>query len=183
MISPHTIQKTLILASLLCSLMGLPAGNVLAAVSAFTPATVSHTINLSFRDNKGHDVTMMDFRGHYVLLNLWATWCHPCVQEMPSLDALAGQFTGNSLKIIALNEDHDGITAAEAFYKRHSLTHLLPYADTAGRAPFEITARGLPTTLLIDPRGNEIARIEGDADWQSPAIIAYIKAETQKALR
>lgn len=156
--------------------------------------------SFTFQDAKGQTLDLKNnFRGHYILLNLWATWCGPCVREMPALDALAAKFAAGAqkpqggpvtistqktgvgtlpeLEVIALTEDHDGLGAAEGFFKRHNLKHLSIYIDDAGEAPFILQAPGLPTTLLIDPRGMEIGRIDGATDWDDPATIAFLKAQ------
>jgi thiol-disulfide isomerase/thioredoxin len=154
----------------------------------------------TFQDAKGQVLDLKNnFRGHYVLLNLWATWCGPCVHEMPALDALAAKLAAESgtsspakpvtistgqagatssppLEIVALTEDHDGLGAAESFYKRHNLHHLTVFVDDSGEATFILRVQGLPTTLLIDPQGREIGRIEGATDWDDPATIAFLKS-------
>ena len=128
-----------------------------------------------FEDGEGQQHALSDYRGSYILLNVWATWCGPCVQEMPSLEALAQTVDAHKLKIIPLSDDR-GDNTVTAFYKTHALSHLPVALDHAGVAPVVLHLRGLPTTLLIDPQGNEIARLEGDADWSSPDVMSYLKA-------
>lgn len=143
----------------------------------FLKATSNQKIALSFEDSQGNLVSLADFRGRYVLLNLWATWCGPCVREMPALDKVRAHFQPQRLQVIALTEDHDGLNVAKAFYTRHSLTHLPLFADSAGQAPNLLRIRGLPTTLLIDPEGREVGRIEGEAEWSTPDAFAFLEAQ------
>jgi thiol-disulfide isomerase/thioredoxin len=112
-----------------------------------------------------------------VLLSIWATWCTPCVKEMPSLDGLQAKFGADRLIVLPIIEDREGLTAARTFYDRHQLTHLPVLADTAGHAPAALHVRGLPTTLLLGPDGRELARVEGGADWLSPEAVAFLQAQ------
>ena len=141
----------------------------------FIPTIPPHPVAaMVFQDGNGNAVTLRDFQGHYVLLNLWATWCGPCTHEMPDLDHIRTYFLKKNLKIVALNEDHDGLAVSQAFYARHNLLGMTIYTDTSGRAPFLLQAHGLPTTLLIDPKGMEIGRVEGDAEWASSDGITFL---------
>lgn len=134
-----------------------------------------------FQDGKGQETDLSAFRGRYVLLNLWATWCGPCVQEMPALDALQAHFNKRKLSIVALTQDRDGLAAARGFYGRYGLKNLDVYADGAGRTTAILRVRGLPTTLLIDPHGVEIGRVYGIAEWNTPETIAFLEARMTKA--
>lgn len=159
----------------------------------------------TFEDARGQVLDLTSFRGRYVLLNVWATWCGPCAREMPALDKLAQKLEaenarpdnvtnialtsktagpapfGAKIEVVALAEDHDGHTAAENFYKRYNLHHLKVFVDAAGEAPSLLQIRGLPTSFLIDPNGAEIGRIEGATDWDDPATLDFLKAQTKPA--
>jgi len=131
---------------------------------------------ITFEDGDGHTLDLKDFRGSYVLLNLWETSCAPCAAEMPKLNALSKKLDHKTFAIIALDEEHDGSNAARFFFKRHGIDHLSVYHDTSGQAPFILHARGLPTTFLIDPHGMEIAKLEGGADWTENTMVSYLQA-------
>ena len=135
-----------------------------------------------FEDSQRQTQTINRFHGRFVLLNLWATWCGPCVAEMPSLDALQRVFDARKLVVVALNEDRDGHSAAAMFFKRYNMRSLELYVDTGGRVPSLLKAQGLPTTLLIDPQGREIGRISGEVVWDAPATIAFLKAKMAAAM-
>jgi hypothetical protein len=135
---------------------------------------------LSFHDVKGQTLSLQDFRGKFLVVNLWATWCTPCVKEMPALDHLEAKLGGKDFKVIALNEDHDGLAQTTAFFEKNELKSLGIYVDPSGRAPFLVHAHGLPTTLIIDRKGMEIGRIVGSADWDNPAALIFLRAVMQK---
>ena len=123
----------------------------------------------------GTERTIADYAGRGVVLNLWATWCVPCVAEMPALDALAAAVAGSGVVVLPLSSDRGGVQAVQAFYQAHGITHLPVLLDPAGAASRALGARGIPTTLLIDKSGKEHARMEGAAAWDSPASITMVK--------
>ena len=166
----------------LCAIAVFLGGLLLSGASAATSfaenfraaAPPEDVPELSFEDADGKPMTLADFRGRVVVLNLWATWCGPCVAEMPSLDALQARFDPKKLAVVALNEDHAGHDAAPLFYKRHELSHLSVYVDTTGRAPSRLRARSMPTTLILDPNGREIGRIAGGIDWNAADVLSFL---------
>ena len=131
--------------------------------------------SLVFEDAHHVQHTLSDYRGRFVLLNLWATWCTPCVKEMPFLDALQ-KIMGVQLAVLPVSEDR-GDTAVSAFYVRHGMTQLPVAVDVAGIAPSAFQTKGLPTTFLIDPQGQEVARFEGTVAWDSPEVLAFLRAQ------
>ena len=130
---------------------------------------------IEFTDMEGKPVTLADKRGKLVLLNVWATWCPPCVREMSSLDRLQATLGGPGFEVVALSEDRAGAPVVAAFYKRLGLTALDTYLDPASRASRALKVRGLPTTVLIDRRGYELGRVVGPAEWDSDAAIGLIR--------
>lgn len=142
----------------------------------FHPADASTaTPALVFEDHPGHQLALQDFKGKTVLLNLWATWCGPCVKEMPGLDALQAQYGAKAFEVVALSEDSRGQDAVDAFFKKHQLVHLKTYIDQSGRAPSALHAAGLPTTYLIGKDGKIIGDWQGSVDWMSPEVVGVIK--------
>ena len=117
----------------------------------------------------GEKVRLSDLKGRPVLINFWATWCGPCISEMPALDALAAERAGTPLVIMAVSEDRGGETVVAPFLNRLRLGNLPIYldADTKARVAFRIDA--IPTTVLIDRNGREIGRIMGAASWDGVA--------------
>jgi len=129
-----------------------------------------------FVDATGGKHSIADFKGHYVLVNLWATWCAPCVAELPSLVKLQAAVPG--LKVLPVDVGHDTPEKAAAFLKDHKADSLGIYVDTELALLHAFGAYGLPTTVLIDPSGKEIAKAQGPSDWGSPQSVAYFKSLT-----
>ena len=125
-----------------------------------------------FLDPQGKQVTLASFRGKPVLLNLWATWCVPCIREMPTLDALAGK-AGDSLAVVTLSQDLQGAEVVAPFFAKAGYAHLKPYLDTDAAFSIEMGAN-LPTTILYDRAGREVWRMIGDFDWAGEGAAALI---------
>lgn len=147
------------------------------AVVNFRPAAApAPAPDLEFRDAEGKTVHLSDFRGRLVLLNLWATWCLPCREEMPTLDRLEGALGSDRFEVVALSVDRDGHELAKAFLAEVKAEHLALYNDPKGRANFTMKGYGLPTTILIGPDGTELGRLVGPATWDAPEAKALIEA-------
>lgn len=126
-------------------------------------------------DGAGRSLTLADFRGRTLLLNIWATWCPPCREEMPTLDRLQAQLGGAEFHVLALSIDKGGFVAVRAFYAEIGITHLDLYLADQLRGMMAFGVVGLPTTLLVNPEGREVARKVGPAAWDSPAAISQIQ--------
>ena len=126
---------------------------------------------LAFEDENGRPLTLADFQGKVILLNIWATWCAPCREEMPTLDSLQAQLGGEHFEVVALSVDHAGIRVVEKFYQETDVQHLRKYIDPSTLATSTLGIEGVPTTLLIDHDGREIGRLVGAAEWDSPAMV------------
>ncbi len=131
--------------------------------------------DLSFLDGEGRRVDLSEFKDKLVLLNLWATWCAPCVKEMPALDRLQAQLGGPGFQVVALSVDRGGRDQVAPFYQKIGVTSLGLYLDPASASMQALSLRGLPTTLLVDPEGRELGRIEGPVEWDSPEIVAFLR--------
>jgi thiol-disulfide isomerase/thioredoxin len=130
--------------------------------------------DLAFVDAEGKERKLSEFRGRLVLLNLWATWCAPCVKEMPSLERLQAKRGGDRFLVLALSQDRGGLFQVRQFYDAQDLKGLDIFVDKTMASARALKAAALPTTLLIDPEGREIGRLVGAAEWDSPEAIAYI---------
>ena len=128
---------------------------------------------ISFTDTGGKPVALADFKGKLVLLNLWATWCEPCLKEMPSLAALQARL-GPALTVVAVSEDRGGAEVVEPFVTKLSLDKLQIYLDPKSAALHAFAARGLPTSFVIDGDGEVLGEVEGGADWDSDAMRAAL---------
>jgi thiol-disulfide isomerase/thioredoxin len=130
---------------------------------------------ISFIDRDQHERTLDDFRGRVVLLNFWATWCDPCVKEMPALAHLQATLAGQPFMVVAVSQDRGGLPRVERFYREHELTGLDMFVDKTSKSARSFKLRGLPTTVLLDEQGREIGRLEGAADWDAPEALALMR--------
>jgi thiol-disulfide isomerase/thioredoxin len=132
--------------------------------------------DVSFVDGTGAAKSLKNFRGKTVLLNLWATWCAPCREEMPSLDRLKADLGSEKFDVVALAVDRTGLEAARKFLDKIKIEHLDLYADPSTRSGSALRVVGMPTTILIDAEGREIGRLPGPAAWDSPDAKRLIEA-------
>ena len=156
-------------------------GEVAAVNVAKSPLRIP---DLSFQDASGKPLTLADWRGRTVLLNLWATWCVPCRKEMPTLDALEQKLGGPDFQVVAVNIDTRDPDKPKAFLKDIGVQKLNYYADASAKSFQELKAIGrafgMPTTVLVDPHGCEIGTIAGPAEWASGDAVKLIKAALGK---
>jgi thiol-disulfide isomerase/thioredoxin len=136
--------------------------------------------DLSFMDATGAPKSLADWRGRTVLLNLWATWCVPCRKEMPALQALQQQLGGKNFEVLAVNIDTRDPEKPKAWLRDVGIDRLAYYADPSAKVFQELKligkAFGMPTTLLIDPAGCEIATLAGPAEWASDDAVKLVRA-------
>jgi thiol-disulfide isomerase/thioredoxin len=127
-----------------------------------------------FEAPNGDKVTLADFKGRPVLMNLWATWCGPCIKELPSLEAVA-QREAEALQVLAISQDLDGRKTVDAWWKQQKFKLLQPYIDAKADFSFKLGGGGaLPITVLYDAAGKEVWRAIGPMDWSSAKAKALI---------
>jgi thiol-disulfide isomerase/thioredoxin len=131
---------------------------------------------VAFSDAAGARRSLAAFKGRYVLLNLWATWCAPCVRELPALARLKASVPKDRLSVIAVDVGRGTPADARSFLDAHGAKALDAYVDTNIALLRAFGAYGLPLTVLIDPEGREIGRAIGPAAWDTPEAIAWFKA-------
>jgi len=127
-----------------------------------------------FTDAQGKPVSFADFKGKPVVVNLWATWCQPCLKEMPSLDRLQSQLA-DKLAVAAVSEDRAGPDRVGPFVAAMGLRKLKIYLDPKSDVGHAFNVRGLPTSIVIDAQGRVVGRVEGAAEWDSETIMAVLK--------
>ncbi|WP_265519677.1 TlpA family protein disulfide reductase [Nitratireductor luteus] len=137
--------------------------------------------NLFFVDGDGREMSLADFHGRTILLNIWATWCVPCREEMPALDRLQAKLGGPGFEVVPLSIDRDGLPKVKAFYDELGLEAIGIYLDASGKAAYRLGAVGIPTTLLINPDGLETGRLVGPAEWDSQELVGLIQQQLGKA--
>lgn len=128
----------------------------------------------AFAAPDGSDATLQDFSGKALLVNLWATWCTPCVAEMPTLDAIAAGYGPGGLAVVTISQDSQGAKLIPAFFKKHDLPHLKGWMDPENQFGFHYASGLLPTSVLYDRQGREIARVIGAMDWKGEEARALI---------
>jgi thiol-disulfide isomerase/thioredoxin len=152
-----------------CLLVVLAGQPVLAADLRLEP-TPKAVPALAFTDQDGHPLGLEPFKGKVVVLDYWATWCAPCKVEFPELDRLQGRLADKGLVVVAVSLDRGGRPAVDHFYDELHVAHLAKYLDPSSASATALGLRGMPTTLVIDRQGREVARIEGTAAWNGPEI-------------
>ena len=149
-------------------------------VAAMVPAKPPRPIMTSFKDGGGKSITAADFKGKTVLLNLWATWCVPCREEMPALNALEKEMGGKDFQVVAVNIDTGGDEKPRAFLAEYGVDDLGYYRDNSmgvfNALKKEGLAFGLPATLVMDKNGCLLSSMNGPAAWDSPDAKALIRA-------
>jgi len=128
-----------------------------------------------FEDLAGSRVRLADFAGQIVLLNFWATWCAPCVREMPSLDRLQAKLGADGLAIVAVSLDRGGVGVVEPFAEQLGLKDLGLYLDPKSILAKALGITGLPTTYVIDRDSRIVGALQGSAEWDSPEALALVR--------
>ena len=153
-----------------------------AAVSVATEPL--HLPTLAFKDANGGARTLADWKDRVVLLNLWATWCVPCRKEMPALAALQRKLGGPAFEVVAVNIDTRNLDKPKAWLKEAGVTDLAYYTDASAQVFQELKAVGkaigMPTSLLVDGNGCEIASLSGPVEWASDDALALVQATLSK---
>ena len=132
--------------------------------------------NVIFKDINHKDVDLDDFKGKLLILNFWATWCAPCKEEMPSLDNLQSNIKLNNLKIFPINIDQESVFKSELFFKELNIQNLEIYFDAPITLAKKFLLRGVPTTIILNKKGKEFARIMGSIDFNDEEFINWLKS-------
>jgi len=123
----------------------------------------------------GTSRSLGDFRGSGLVVNFWATWCAPCVREMPALDRLSAEVADDGIRVLPLSEDRGGGPIVERFYEKNGIRHLPVMIDRGGKVVRAVSTPGLPMTVLIDSNGREVGRVVGVAEWDADETIAFLR--------
>jgi thiol-disulfide isomerase/thioredoxin len=168
-------MKTGLVLLCLCLAGFLATANWPASLGRFAHfASPQPAPDFAFMTRDGRSQRLADFRGRFVLVNLWATWCGPCVHEMPSLDR-AQQKLGDRLQILAISEDRSGSSVVRPFLETHRLARLSVFLDAPMSAWHALKGRVLPTSFLIDRGGRIVAKLEGGVEWDSSSMLAELE--------
>ena len=127
-------------------------------------------------DSDGRNLSLASLRGRVVLVNFWATWCIPCLKEMPALDRLEKALGGADFTVAPVSIDRGGASTAAPWFDQNGIKDLTLYLDSESRAAFAFRASELPTSVLIDRKGRIVGRMIGPAEWDAPEAKALIRA-------
>jgi len=142
----------------------------------YQPAkSINSVPDTQFLAGDGSKVSLQDYRGKGVVLNFWATWCAPCVREMPQLDRLAALVRGNAIEVLTISEDRKGMVLAPKFYEKNKLRDLPVLVDEKSELLRAFNIKGLPSTVLINAEGQEIGRVLGIAEWDSAETVDFVR--------
>ncbi len=147
----------------------------LQGIDALHPLHEPRPLDLQFTAADGTSRSLADYRGRAVVLNLWATWCVPCVREMPALDDLAKLVEADGIVVLPVSSDRGGAAVVQRFYADRGIRNLPVLLDPMSAMAHALNVSGIPTTLLIDRGGKELGWLEGAADWSSPDAVAVIR--------
>lgn len=131
---------------------------------------------MRFINRKNREITLEAFRGSFVLLNIWATWCAPCREEMPALDRLQEKLGGPNFHVLPLSIDETHPSVIRKFYKDMGIKFLYVYHDPTGGTFSDLNLPGIPATILVDRKGHGIGYVVGPVEWDSPEVIQEIKS-------
>lgn len=156
-------------------LSSLAVGELAAMEVIEIPALAPQT---QFSNRDGEPLGLSDFQGKVVLVNFWATWCAPCLYEMPALNRLqkimTATVTNDAFEVITMSLDRKGYEVIDQFFVEAGIDALPAYLDNSSKLSLEVGAIGLPTSILLDADGRIIARMVGPMEWDSPQIVEFL---------
>ena len=145
-------------------------------VRNFTPTNPRRPAPIdTFHDANGNEFNLQSFGDKVVLLNLWATWCAPCIKELPSLDRLQAQLGSDRFEVVAVSVDRRGVDAVRPFFEKLKISHLAIYAEPKNHLAQSIGLEVLPSTIIIGPHGLMAGKLIGAAEWDAPEALALVR--------
>ncbi len=169
----------------------LPLGQVLADGAPPVSGSVQNFIVFdepvpapeeSFVAEDGRAWTFEDLRGQVVLVNFWATWCGPCIRELPSIERLQAELGGDAFTVAIVSQDRAGWPQINKFLKKLKVSSPLSFLDENLKLSRAMQVRGLPVTAIIDADGNEVGRVAGAAEWDTPEAFELVRFYIEQAL-
>ncbi|MFO8127224.1 TlpA disulfide reductase family protein [Yoonia sp.] len=137
--------------------------------------------DVAFTSEDGQEMTLADFQGKHIVLNFWATWCAPCRHEMPLLSALQDEMGGDQMEVVTIATGRNPLPGMQRFFDEIGVDNLPLHTDPRQSLARGMGVLGLPVTVILDPQGHEIARMQGDADWSGENAMAIIRTLTGPA--
>lgn len=177
------LKKTAILGAFLVVLLALAPVDIARAEQMGDFSLIDPplpTPKEQFEDQLGAKLGLADFKGAVVVLNFWASWCAPCVAEMPTLDALQGAMAAEGVKVVAVSIDREGIEKAAPFFRRTGVTNLTLYTDRLSKLFQEMEGTVLPTTFILDRDGQVVLKFVGPTDWNGDHVKERLREYLQR---
>jgi thiol-disulfide isomerase/thioredoxin len=131
--------------------------------------------DLPYLTEDGREQKLQDLAARGLVVNFWATWCAPCIKELPALNRLNGTLAADGMRVLALSSDREGAKVVRPFYDKNGLGSLDVAIDRMGKIGRALGIPGLPTTVLFDGTGREVARLVGIAEWDAPEAVAFLR--------
>ena len=158
-----------------CAAAQIAEGDLPDAAAALTSVMPGLAPPLRFADVQGRELTLADYRGHTLVVNLWATWCGPCIAELPSFAALVPRLQGSNVLILPISIDLTGTAVVQPFFARHGIRNLPILLNQDGSNLAALDSNGIPVSVVINPQGQLVARLDGAANWNTPETIAFLR--------
>jgi thiol-disulfide isomerase/thioredoxin len=144
-------------------------------LTPITKNSMDETGYFDWKNAKGETLSLNDFKGRVILLNFWATWCLPCIKELPSMERLQTKFKEDNFTIIAISLDRGGKSVAARLLKRLKLNKLTLYIDKENKSAQKLGVKFMPTTFIFDREGRKLGKLQGGIEWDSKNAEALIK--------
>jgi thiol-disulfide isomerase/thioredoxin len=151
-------------------------------VRNFTPTNPGRPAPIEpFYDVNGQELSLQQFGDKVILLNLWATWCAPCIKELPSLDRLQAQLGSDRFQVITVSVDRRGVEAVRPYFEKLKISHLTIYVESKDRLAQALGLQVLPSTIIVGPHGLMAGRLIGAAEWDAPEALALVRHYIEQA--
>jgi len=150
-------------------------GDLPDAAIGLGPAAPRPAPELNFFSAAGKRLTLAGFRGAGLVVNIWATWCPPCIAELPSFAAIAPRLALSKILVLPISIDEEGLKTVQPFYASHKIANLPILLDPDGTVADTLGGPGIPITIVINPLGQVVARVDGGANWNTPATLARLR--------
>ena len=130
---------------------------------------------VAWKDDAGLEVSLANFSGKVVMLNFWASWCSPCLRELPSINRLQARLGSDQFTVVALNVDRGGKSVASRYTRRLNLDKLNLYLDQDNNTVKSMKLQSMPTTIIFDAKGREVGKLVGSAEWDSEEAVGLLQ--------
>ena len=159
-----------------CGRAQLSEADLPDAMDALTQMMPQAAPKLTFRNAKGRQLSLADYAGHALVVNLWATWCGPCVAEIPSFAALSRKLAASGALVLPISVDMNGAEAVRPFYASHNIISLPILLDPDGANFQVLNTDSIPVTLVLNASGQMVARTDGAANWDTPRTLEFLQS-------